>query len=94
MRIIGKPLLDEFSESHDDAQTPLAAWCAEAEEADWKSPNEMKARYPSASLLGKGRVVFDIKGGNYRLLVRIEYQTQLIRIEKVGTHEEYDKWVF
>lgn len=91
MRVIGKPLLEAFSERYGDAKSQIGSWLAEADAAEWQNPNELKAKYPSASLV-KGRVVFNLKGGNYRLLVRVDYRRQLIRIEKIGTHKEYDRW--
>jgi len=93
MRVIGKQQLDKFCEKHVDVRSQISSWLAEVENAEWQNPNELKTRYPSASLVEK-RVVFNLKGNKYRLLVRIDYKRQLIRIEKIGTHEEYDRWEF
>ena len=57
----------------------------------WKNPNEVKKEYPSASILNDNRIVFNIKGNNYRLIVRINYNYQMIWIRFIGTHAEYDK---
>lgn len=70
----------------------LEAWLAEAEESQWTTPDEIKRRYPKASMLANNRVVFDFKGNKYRMLVRISYQLQVLRVERVGTHAEYSKW--
>ncbi|MBU4374765.1 MAG: type II toxin-antitoxin system HigB family toxin, partial [Euryarchaeota archaeon] len=63
----------------------------EAEHAHWKSPVDIKARYPSADPLVRNRMVFNIKGNNYRLVVKIHYNKEFIYIRFVGTHKEYDK---
>ena len=68
----------------------MKAWFAEAENADWNSPAEVKAKYGNASILKGGRVVFNICGNNYRLVAWINYPFHTIYIRFVGTHEEYD----
>jgi mRNA interferase HigB len=73
-----------------DAAGPLKAWFAEAEQADWRSPADIKASYRSASILRGGRVVFNIAGNKYRLVVVIKYATHLVYVRFVGTHEDYD----
>lgn len=69
----------------------MKAWYHEAEQAAWKSPNEIKRDYPSASILEDNRIVFNIKGNKYRLIVRINYKYGLVWIRFIGTHAEYDK---
>lgn len=91
MRVIAKRTLTSFSENHSDAEQALLAWYQEAEKAIWKSPNELKQQYVNASILGDKRVVFNIHGNKYRLIVDIEYKLQIIFIVWVGTHESYDK---
>lgn len=94
MRVISKRTLREFWESerkHAVAKSSLEAWHTEAEAADWKDPAGVKAQYRSASILKNGRVVFNIKGNDYRLIVSINYQAHIIFICWVGTHKEYDK---
>ncbi|WP_229598455.1 type II toxin-antitoxin system HigB family toxin [Runella zeae] len=73
------------------AEHPLKAWFAEAEKAVWLSPNELKQQYRSASIVTNKRVVFNIHGNRYRLLVDIEYRLQTVFIVWVDTHQEYDK---
>ncbi|MFN3381724.1 MAG: type II toxin-antitoxin system HigB family toxin [Runella zeae] len=73
------------------AEQPLKAWFAEAEKAVWLSPNELKQQYRSASIVTNKRVVFNIHGNRYRLLVDIEYRLQTVFIVWIGTHQEYDK---
>lgn len=90
MRVISKKPLRGFWEKHADAQQPLLAWYREAEDADWDSPATVKAKYANASILGGNRVVFNIKGNSYRLVVRINYPYRVVFVRFVGTHAEYD----
>jgi len=92
MQVIGISLLTEFSRRHAQAASRLAAWLAEADAAEWQNPSDIKGRYPSASILSENRVVFNIGGNSYRLLVQINYEAGIVLIEKVGTHREYDRW--
>jgi len=94
MRIVGRIVLDEFCRKHADVASQLASWLSEAQESEWKSPNEIKGRFPHASILSESRVVFNIKGNRYRLEVKINYVTQVVLIKRVGTHAEYSKWIF
>ncbi len=93
MRIISRRTLKEFWEHsiYHDSEQPLKAWYDEAKNSVWQTPNEIKAQYKSASILKNNRVVFNIHGNKYRLIVRINYSISIIYIRFVGTHEEYDK---
>ncbi|MES2485172.1 MAG: type II toxin-antitoxin system HigB family toxin [Bacteroidota bacterium] len=91
MRVIAKKILRDFWESHADCEQQLKSWYLEAAKASWESPNDIKDEYPSASILPGNRVVFNIKGNNYRLIVKISYDQQMICIRFIGTHAEYDK---
>lgn len=91
MRIISRLTLIHFWEAHADSEQAFKEWFKEAEHAAWKSPDEIKKRYPSADLLADNRVVFNIKGNHYRLVVKIHYNTGIVYIRFVGTHAEYDK---
>ena len=75
---------------HPDAEQPLKAWYEEAANASWTQPADIKAQYRSASVLKNRRVVFNIKGNDYRLVVAIAYKLQIVYVKFVGTHEEYD----
>ena len=90
MRVIAKSALRGFWESHPTAEQPLRAWHAEAKAAAWKTPADAKAKYRSASILRGGRVVFNIGGNKYRLIVKINYSFQVVYIRFLGTHREYD----
>ena len=91
MRIIAKRALREFWEGHPDAEEPLLAWYREVEQEDWDTPAKVKEKYRSASIVGDNRVVFNIKGNHYRLVVRINYHYRVVYIRFVGTHAEYDR---
>lgn len=76
---------------HGDSEQPLRAWYAEAREAEWTGLNDIKETYHSTSIVGKNRVVFNIKGNKYRLIVAVKYEFKIVYIRFVGTHKEYDK---
>ena len=90
MRIIAKKTLREFSQRHSDAEEPLLAWYREVKKADWDTPVALKEMYGNASIVGDNRAVFNIKGNDYRLVVKINYQHRVVYIRFVGTHAEYD----
>ena len=90
MRIIAKRMLREFYECYEDAKEPLLSWYREVEKEDWDTPAKVKEKYRNASILGNNRVVFNIKGNKYRLVVRIRYEYRLVYTRFVGTHAEYD----
>lgn len=91
MRIIKRKTLLDFGEEHSDALQPLLAWYAEAENAEWEKPNDIKASFRTADIINSKRVVFNIKGKDYRLVVDIEYRLGIIFIVRAMTHAEYDK---
>lgn len=91
MRVIAKKILRDFWEKHADSAQQLKAWYQEASNANWKGSNDIKIDYPSASILLDNRAVFNIKGNHYRLIVKINYDYQIVWIRFVGTHAEYDK---
>ena len=91
MRVIAKRVLREFWTKHSGCEQQLKSWYREAEKSEWKNTNEIKKEYPTASILGDNRVVFNIKGNNYRLVVKINFQYQMMWVRFVGTHKEYDR---
>lgn len=90
-RIIAKRTLREFWENHADSEQYLKTWYDTAKKAEWFSPNDVKQTYISASILKNSRVVFNIKGNSYRLVVKFNYERQWAFIRFIGTHAEYDK---
>ena len=91
MRVIAKKILREFWTKHSDCEQQLKAWYQETSNAEWKNTNEIKLEYPTASIIGDSRIVFNIKGNSYRLIVKINFDYQMIWIRFIGTHAEYDK---
>lgn len=91
MRIIVISQLRAFWSKHPQAEMPLRAWYAEASRADWRSPTGIKAAYRNASFLPGNRVIFNIKGNDYRLVVAVHYNRGMMFIRFVGTHAEYDR---
>lgn len=90
MRVIAVSTLRAFWERYADAEQPLKAWYEEATSASWSQPADIKVQYRSASVLKNRRVVFNIKGNDYRLIVAIAYKLQIVYVKFVGTHKEYD----
>ncbi len=90
MRIIAKRTLRTYWEQEPRAEEPLKSWYAIAAKADWASPLGVKATYGNASIVGDNRVVFNIGGNRYRLVVRFDYAHRIGFIRFVGTHKEYD----
>lgn len=90
MRIIKRATLRAFWNVNPDARQPLQAWFREARNADWKTPHDVKATFGSASILGDNRIVFNIAGNKYRLIVKFNYPYRIGYIRFIGTHAEYD----
>jgi mRNA interferase HigB len=91
LRVITRKTLRDFWGKHPDCEQQLKAWFQEALKGQWKKPDDIKKEYPSASFLADNRVVFNIKGNTYRLIVKINYDYQMIRIRFIGTHAGNDK---
>jgi len=92
MQLIGKQLLHDFKATHADARPQLDSWEAEVEEEEWKTPHDLKNKYPQVSLPGNQQAIFDICRNKYRLWVSVAYKTGVVLVKKIGTHKEYDKW--
>ena len=91
MRVFASSTLRKYWENELNAEQPLKAWLSTAEKAQWSNHNELKKQFGKASIINSKRVVFDIHGNKYRLIVDLEYIKKLIFIVWVGTHAEYDK---
>ncbi len=94
MRLIGKKLLHDFCKRHPDCKSWVANWVADAKAAKWASLNELKARYPSASILPDNTVIFNVRGNNYRLAVQVALKMQMLAVKWIGTHAEYSRKKF
>ena len=90
-RIIAKRTLREFWEKYADSEQYLKTWYETVKNSNWNSPNDIKKTYVSASILKDSKVIFNIKGNSYRLIVKFNYVKQLAFILFIGTHAEYDK---
>jgi mRNA interferase HigB len=90
MRVIAVAALRTFWQRHPDAEQPLKAWFDEVTQATWTPPADIKAHYRSASILKNRRVVFNIKGNEYRLIVAVAYKLQIVYVKFIGTHEDYN----
>lgn len=91
MRIISRATLKQFWQKHPDSTAALQAWYADVRYANWQSPADIKQAYRNASFVAHNRVVFNIKGNSYRIVVAIHYDSQIVFIRFVGTHQAYDK---
>ncbi len=91
MHVISRLKLIGFLEKHKDSEIPLRVWFKKVEHAKWKNINELKKDFSTADYVGNNRVVFNIKGNKYRIIVLAFFDGQKIYIRFVGTHAEYDK---
>ncbi|MGA8516190.1 MAG: type II toxin-antitoxin system HigB family toxin [Burkholderiaceae bacterium] len=91
MRIFNKSAVEFYAGKYAPARESLRAWYAEATRAVWPTPEHLKAQFPKASIVANNRVVFDIAGGGYRLVVSMNYKFQAGYIKFFGTHAEYDR---
>ncbi|AZQ13282.1 type II toxin-antitoxin system HigB family toxin [Shewanella khirikhana] len=92
MRVVSRATLRDFWEQpgYQDSEQPLKSWYEEAKCATWRNPQEIKAQYRNASFVGNNRVVFNIHGNKYRLIVAVKYDFSMVYVRFVGTHAEYD----
>lgn len=90
MRIVAISQLKTFWQKYPDSEQPFLAWIDEVKNADWSNPADIKEHFRSASILKNRRVVFNIKGNDYRLVVAVAYRYGAVYIKFVGTHKQYD----
>lgn len=91
MNIIARGPLQDFWRKHPQAEQPLRAWIKEAGRAAWRNPDDIRAMFGSADFVADSRVIFNIGGNKYRLVVRVSYPYGRVLVKFIGTHEEYDK---
>lgn len=91
MRVFNRSTVTTFGDSHADAREPLVAWYAEVANANWTGPDDLKKAFPSASIISDERIVFNIKGNKYRVVVDVKFQFFVVYIKFIGSHAEYDK---
>jgi len=90
LSVIAKKIVREFWEVHSDCEQQLKSWFRKTYTAEWKNANEINVEYPSASILNNNRIVFNIKENNDRLMVKINFEYEMVWIRFIGTHAEYD----
>ena len=93
MRVVGIEQLTDFMRKHPHARSSVQAWLAEAREAEWGDPSNVRDRFASVSFIGE-HYVFNVGGNKYRLNTRINFDTQIVLILRIGTHDQYDTWSF
>lgn len=91
MRLVGRDTLDEFTNAHADARAWIESWIADVEAARWRTPQDIRDSYASASFLANRIVIFNVKGNRYRLEVQVAYNTGVVVVKWAGTHAEYTK---
>ena len=91
MRVVAKKALVEFYTEHSDAKTALEEWYEKTQKAEWETFADVRQTFNSADTIGNNRVVFNIKGNNYRLVALILFKIKMVYIRFVGTHQEYDR---
>jgi len=92
MLVVGRHELSAFAKAHADARRSCESWLALTTAASWRRPHDVMAAFPRASIVRDGIVVFDIRGNDYRLAARIDFSRGIVRVLRVGTHAEYDRW--
>lgn len=90
MRIISTKHLNDYSDRNPETKIHLDSWRAEVEVATWRNPNEVKAQFKNASIVGNRRIVFNIKGNEHRLVVAMAFSIQTVYVKFIGTHAQYD----
>ena len=91
MRLISKKAILDFITRYPETEQSLLTWHKEVKNMKWNAPADIKSKYPSASILNNNRVVFNLKGNKYRLIVRVNYVAKIVWIRFIGTHAQYDK---
>jgi len=91
MRIFSRKILREFWEKHPDAQNPLQTWYLDVKHANREKSSDIKVVYQTASFLKNNRIIFNIKGNTYRIVIVVHYKNGDVFIRFVGTHSEYDR---
>lgn len=94
MQLTNLKVLEDLKQAHADARGALDAWRSDVERAQWKSSHDVKDRFSTSSFLADNRIIFNIKGNSYRLVVKVRFSNGIVLIEWGGTHAEYDKKTF
>lgn len=92
MKIIKRHIVEDFKSKHADSRKPLDNWVAIVSLSSWETPSDIKATFGSVDFLSGNRVVFNIKGNRFRLVVEVLFARGAVAIQRIGTHAEYSKW--
>jgi mRNA interferase HigB len=92
MEVIALDKIEKFVRKHANARASLASWLLITEGSNWTCPQDVKNTFNSADILSGNRIIFNIGGNNYRLMVLAHYRNGILLIQKIGTHTEYDRW--
>lgn len=93
MILFGKQILDSFASRHAQSRQAIRTWRDVVTLQNWYGPVDIKEMFPSADFLSGNRVLFNLAGNKYRLLVRVDYGLGRVLVLKIGTHQEYDRWI-
>jgi mRNA interferase HigB len=91
MKLVGREVLERFCEAQPDCRRWISAWITDVRGSTWRSPQDIKDKYVSVSFLADSVVIFNVRGNNYRLVVRVAYGVRVVFVQWIGTHAEYDK---
>lgn len=91
MRLVGRELLGRFCTAQPDCRRWISAWIADVQSSCWRTPQDIKDRYATVSFLPECVVIFNVRGNNYRLVVKVAYAAQVVSVRWIGTHADYDK---
>ncbi|HIJ38298.1 MAG TPA: type II toxin-antitoxin system HigB family toxin [Rhodospirillaceae bacterium] len=92
MQVVALRTLRQFWERHAQSETPIKVWYSQVARADWRTPTDIKDQFgATVDFVGDNRVIFDLSGNKYRLVVRVSYSFKRVLVKFVGTHAEYDK---
>ena len=91
MLVLGRNKLIKFARKHTNSKKALDVWYKEVSEAEWLTPHDVRAQFQSADFISNNRVIFNIKGNHYRLIVKVKYLNNFVAVEWVGKHDDYSK---
>ena len=94
MKLVGREALERFCVGQPDCRRWIGAWISDVRGSTWRSPQDIKDRYASVSFLADNVIIFNVRGNNYRLVVRVAYQVKVVSVQWMGTHADYDKKYF
>lgn len=91
MKLVGREVLELFCKAQPDCRRWISSWISDVNGSSWRSPQDIKDRYATVSFLADNVVIFNVRGNNYRMVVRIAFGAQVVSVQWIGTHAEYDR---